>query len=516
MTINADSIEEYLNTEDIVYISSLPTPEEKESAIFSRITTLPTVQVRINPGQTETPIKNSIPTYRNLSTDTINNCDLGEKIQIAISEQGGCFNTEDLPEIATIEELLNHLCEVLIRFDTDPNNYLKDDYTVLLKTICNSLIHLYLHENEIDYNKALNKPRINDIELVGNKTFQDLGLSSFDHNHNNLYNTKEEITDIVEQINLDKQDKLTPGQRINIDDNNVISADSEVDPMFKAWLQANAIYLAALLDEQPTNPENKYLNALRQWIEIAIGGAGYEAPIYYTNLNSTTHIIGSDTLFYKKISYQPEAGETPITVQSKDNVRTLVGTYLYDAQIATTTIDSGNFGFKLKCKVNNTQGTNVIEYVPFLYHIDGTRTDLFTCISDPITNTTFLDNFKQYPSDTIHCVETDRLGVDVYFKSSSNAFKTLDALIGDGHASYMVTPLRLRHDGLRDLDGNPNFLHITAAQKALITSTAGIVSGHTDDIADLQANKADKETTYTKSEVEQIKLELLDLIYAGL
>lgn len=43
MTINADSIEEYLNTEDIVYISSLPTPEEKESAIFSRITTLPTV-----------------------------------------------------------------------------------------------------------------------------------------------------------------------------------------------------------------------------------------------------------------------------------------------------------------------------------------------------------------------------------------------------------------------------------------------------------------------------------------
>ena len=196
MTINADSIEEYLNTEDIVYISSLPTPEEKESAIFSRITTLPTVQVRINPGQTETPIKNSIPTYRNLSTDTINNCDLGEKIQIAISEQGGCFNIEDLPEIATIEELLNHLCEVLIRFDTDPNNYLKDDYTVLLKTICNSLIHLYLHENEVDYNKALNKPRINDIELVGNKTSHDLNLADANHNHDNLYGTKQEILDL--------------------------------------------------------------------------------------------------------------------------------------------------------------------------------------------------------------------------------------------------------------------------------------------------------------------------------
>ena len=205
MTINADSIEEYLNTEDIVYISSLPTPEEKESAIFSRITTLPTVQVRVNPGQTETPIKNSIPTYRNLSTDAINNCDLGEKIQIAISEQGGCFNIEDLPEITTIEELLNHLCEVLIRFDTDPNNYLKDDYTILLKTICNSLIHLYLHENEIDYNKALNKPKINNIELVGNKTSQDLSLADANHNHDNLYGTKQEILDLQSQ----KADKST-------------------------------------------------------------------------------------------------------------------------------------------------------------------------------------------------------------------------------------------------------------------------------------------------------------------
>ena len=220
MTINADSIEEYLNTEDIVYISSLPTPEEKESAIFSRITTLPTVQVRINPGQTETPIKNSIPTYRNLSTDAINNCDLGEKIQIAISEQGGCFNIEDLPEIATIEELLNHLCEVLIRFDTDPNNYLKDDYTVLLKTICNSLIHLYLHENEVDYNNASNKPRINDIELVGNKTSHDLNLADANHNHDNLYGTKQEILD----LQTNKQDKLTAGENIVIEDN-VISVD---------------------------------------------------------------------------------------------------------------------------------------------------------------------------------------------------------------------------------------------------------------------------------------------------
>ena len=42
-----------------------------------------------------------------------------------------------------IGALMLDLCEVLIRFDTDPNNYLKDDYTVLLKTICNSLRNIF-------------------------------------------------------------------------------------------------------------------------------------------------------------------------------------------------------------------------------------------------------------------------------------------------------------------------------------------------------------------------------------
>ena len=45
---------------------------------------------------------------------------------------------------------------------------------------------------------------------------------------------------------------------------------------------------------------------------------------------------------------------------------------------------------------------------------------------------------------------------------------------------------------------------------------SNIVSGNAEDISDLETDKADKETTYTKSEVEQIKLELLNLIYAGL
>ena len=51
------------------------------------------------------------------------------------------------------------------------------------------------------------------------------------------------------------------------------------------------------------------------------------------------------------------------------------------------------------------------------------------------------------------------------------------------------------------------------AEKQIFLTSGG---DYTEDILDLQTNKADKATTYTKSEVEQIKLELLNLIYAGL
>lgn len=78
------------------------------------------------------------------------------------------------------------------------------------------------------------------------------------------------------------------------------------------------------------------------------------------------------------------------------------------------------------------------------------------------------------------------------------------------------TYVSIEHDDTLNKNINPDFLHINEEEKNLITSTADIVSGHTGDIESLEEKKADKETTYTKSEVEQIKIELLNLIYAGL
>ena len=69
----------------------------------------------------------------------------------------------------------------------------------------------------------------------------------------------------------------------------------------------------------------------------------------------------------------------------------------------------------------------------------------------------------------------------------------------------------IEHDNTLNKNSNPDFLHINEEQKTLITSTADIVSEHTDHIEDLQTSKADNAITlggygiidaYTKTEVD--------------
>lgn len=64
-------------------------------------------------------------------------------------------------------------------------------------------------QGTVDYNELTNKPTINNIELEGNKTAEDLGLA-----------TAEDVTN----LETSKQDILTAGANITISDDNVISA----------------------------------------------------------------------------------------------------------------------------------------------------------------------------------------------------------------------------------------------------------------------------------------------------
>ena len=233
----------------------------------------------------------------------------------------------------------------------------------------------------------------------------------------------------------------------------------EKDPVFNAWLIDNAAYLQILLDDAPTNPSTKFLNGLRQWVDVAVvGGGGYQAPLYLTNK-------ASDIAGYKKIEYTPQETPSQIDVTLR-NETVLVATYLYDQPIKATYIDSGNHIFSIRAKINSAGGNTHFRIVPFLRHTNDTETTLFSFDCDEITYTTFQDVAKQIPQGTFYCNLTDRYGFRLYLTTSSTLKKTVSILAGDGYPSFIVTPARLRHNQLRDPNGDPNAQHLTAAQIA--------------------------------------------------
>ena len=235
----------------------------------------------------------------------------------------------------------------------------------------------------------------------------------------------------------------------------------EKDPVFNAWLIDNAQYLQILLDDAPTNPSTKFLNGLRQWVDVAVvGGGGYQAPIYLTNK-------ASDVAGYKKIEYNPQSSGFQIDVTLR-NETVLVATYLYDQPINTTYIDSGNHIFSIRAKIDSAGGNTHFRIVPFLRHTNDTETTLFSFDCDEITYATFQDVAKQIPQGTFYCNLTDRYGFRLYLITSSTSNKTVNILTGDGYPSFIVTPARLRHNQLRDPNGDPNVQHLTAAQIAAI------------------------------------------------
>ena len=67
-----------------------------------------------------------------------------ETIPVLFYTEGTCFkNMSSEALITTREELFIYLCDVLIRFDSNPIHYQKEDFTALIRTLVGSLIYLY-------------------------------------------------------------------------------------------------------------------------------------------------------------------------------------------------------------------------------------------------------------------------------------------------------------------------------------------------------------------------------------
>lgn len=190
--------------------------------------------------------------------------------------------------------------------------------------------------------------------------------------------------------------------------------------------------------------------------DVYVGSGGYAGNFYFTTIDSA--VTG-----YKKFEYTAEASETELTIPCT-TTEILARTYLYDGQLATTTIDAGRWVATFRAKVSSTKGAT-IRFEAFLYHLDTTETTLFSASSDLITNTTYETLKKESTQPIFTCASTDRLGCRIYASTTHPAGVTLNTIVGDGDGSYFTTPLSIRHNQLRDLNGDAEYQHINQTEK---------------------------------------------------
>ena len=96
-----------------------------------------------------------------------------------------------------------------------------------------------------NYLELANKPKINNVELTGNKTLEDLGINIPDLEN---YYTKDTVNEALNK----KQNTLTAGENITISEDNVISAN------VSGGIDSNAVYTyyAPYSDEDWFTEEN--------------------------------------------------------------------------------------------------------------------------------------------------------------------------------------------------------------------------------------------------------------------
>ena len=104
--------------------------------------------------QTESPSDSGILTTRTLNATSISNNDLDRS-----------YDLGDTSVITDYNTLLVYINELLIRFDTSPKYYQKEDYRHLIKTIVDSLRYLYTDSADVNLDIETIFQHLDDIEI---------------------------------------------------------------------------------------------------------------------------------------------------------------------------------------------------------------------------------------------------------------------------------------------------------------------------------------------------------------
>src|SRR5574344_269913 len=221
-----------------------------------------------------------------------------------------------------------------------------------------------------------------------------------------------------------------------------------------------------------TNPETSYLNGNGVFVPVAVGGASSVANIFLSNTASA--VSG-----YKTLNYVADSTSTEMSVTVTNSADVLSATYLYAAPLGVTVIDAGIWKstFYMKCSTTSS-GTNRLKLVCFVRHTDGTETDLFTKYTSSVNLTTYSTYYTETNHEQFTVLATDILGFRVYGNTTRNSSTIIYYQIGGTNASYINSPLTLRHTQLRDLNVDPTYQHITTAQVTQIATNTTNIANH--------------------------------------
>lgn len=108
-----------------------------------------------------------------------------------------------------------------------------------------------------------------------------------------------------------------------------------------------------------------------------------------------------------------------------NNNEILLKTFLYDADVSTTIVDAGEWGFHFHASTSSTASESFLRFVPFKRTSGGTETDLFSVTSADINSTSpvLVNTLTTQPAFTVNA--TDRLGVRVYISTTRNSNTTV-------------------------------------------------------------------------------------------
>lgn len=200
------------------------------------------------------------------------------------------------------------------------------------------------------------------------------------------------------------------------------------------------------------------------------GGSSSFADLFFSNTNSS--VSG-----YKTMNYTADTTATQMSVTCTSSADVLSYVYLYPSAIGTTVINSGNWKSTFNGYVSNAQGMSRLKLVCFVYHTDGTTTDLFTKYTNDFDSTSQSLFYTETYRNQFTVASTDRLGFRIYGNTTRTVNTTIYYTIGGTSPSYINTPIALRHNQLRNLNEDSNYQHITTAQvNQIATNTTALAT----------------------------------------